>query len=144
MSRKDSEIAEIGELAMPFYSTDDGTRLYYEIHGRGEDNIIFIHGLTANHRHFKYQVNGLKSKFRILTYDITGHGDSDLHNHDLILRRLANDFNEVIRLFNVTNVTLVGWSLGVHVIFEYIKEFGQKCINKICIIIRGACLEIFH
>ena len=35
---------------MPFFCTDDNTKIYYEERGNGE-NVVFIHGWDCN-RHF--------------------------------------------------------------------------------------------
>ena len=34
---------------MPFFTTDDGVRLYYEISGSGSP-VVLLHGLTASSR----------------------------------------------------------------------------------------------
>ena len=118
---------------MPLFETSDSVNLYYEIHGHGEP-IIFIHGLTANHLHFKYQVSGLAKEFQVIVYDQRGHGTSGLANHDLNLDRLARDLRELIVHLNLPRVSLVGWSLGAHVMFEYIKHYGTATLKRLCLI----------
>lgn len=80
---------------MPFFETEDRVKLYYEVHVEGEP-IIFIHELTANHRHFKHQINGLKNQFRIIVYDLRGHGASEMSDYNLNITRLAYDLRELI------------------------------------------------
>ena len=118
---------------MPFFESEDRVKLYYELYGEGEP-IIFIHGLTANNRHFKYQIRGLKNKFRIIVYDLRGHGASEVSDHNLNITRLAYDLREFMDHLDLSSVSLVGWSMGTHVIFEYIKQFGYDNIKKFCII----------
>lgn len=118
---------------MPLFCTSDHIKLYYEDHGKGRP-IILIHGLTANHQLFKKQVPVLRKDYRIITYDLRGHGDSERPIHGLTMKRLAQDLNELLDYLDVSNVSLVGWSLGTHVIFEYIKRYSCRNLNKICII----------
>jgi pimeloyl-ACP methyl ester carboxylesterase len=121
------------EGPMPYYVTDDHVRLYYETRGKGKP-VIFIHGLTANHHHFKKQVPSLAGHFQVITYDQRGHGDSDVPEHGLTLRRLARDLRELIEYLGLEGVSLVGWSMGAHVIFEYVRQYACRGIAKIVVI----------
>lgn len=118
---------------MPIYVTDDHVRLYFEVRGKGKP-VILIHGLTASHRHFKKQVPELAGNFQVITLDLRGHGDSDAPEHGLTLERLARDLKELIDYLELTGVSLVGWSMGAHVIFEYIKQNSCRGIEKIAVI----------
>jgi len=118
---------------MPFFNTEDGIKLYYEIFGKGEP-IILIHGLTANHGHFKYQVEELKKDFQVIVYDLRGHGKSEVSDHNLNLKRMALDLRNFLEHLELSSASMAGWSLGTHVIFEYIKQFGQETIKRFCII----------
>lgn len=118
---------------MPFYITDDRVRLYYEVRGTGKP-LVLIHGLTANHRFFKKQVPVLAKQFKVITLDLRGHGDSEAPEHGLTLWRLAHDLKELMDYLELESVSVVGWSMGAHVIFEYIKNFTNRGIDKIVII----------
>ena len=118
---------------MPFYVTDDHVRLYYEIRGKGKP-VLLIHGLTANHRHFKKQTPELAKHFQVITLDLRGHGDSDAPEHGLTLNRLARDLKELMDYLEVTDFSIVGWSMGTHVIFEYVKQYSCHGIENIVVI----------
>jgi non-heme chloroperoxidase len=118
---------------VPFYVTDDHVRLYYEVRGTGKP-VILLHGLTANHRHFRKQTPELVKDFKVITLDFRGHGDSEAPENGLTLKRLADDLKELIDYLELGVVSLVGWSMGAHVIFEYIKNFSCEGIEKIIII----------
>ncbi|MDD5168344.1 MAG: alpha/beta hydrolase [Syntrophales bacterium] len=118
---------------MPFYVTEDHVKIYFESRGAGRP-VVLLHGLTANHRHFKKQVGVLAKDFRVITVDLRGHGDSDVPEHGLTLRRLAQDLRELVDFLELEEVSLVGWSMGTHVIFEYIRLFSCRGIRKIIII----------
>ncbi|MCX7634478.1 MAG: alpha/beta hydrolase [Syntrophales bacterium] len=118
---------------MPFFVTEDQIKLYYEDHGRGKP-VVLIHGLTASHRHFCKQIDTLQQKYRVVSYDLRGHGDSDCPRDGLTLPRLARDLRELMDHLGLEEVTLVGWSMGAHVIFEYIKQFANGGLHKIVVI----------
>jgi len=118
---------------MPYYITSDHVKLYYEDRGKGKP-VILLHGLTASRVHFQKQIPELAKKFRVIAYDLRGHGDSERPEHGLTLKRFGKDLYELIDYLELSDVSLVGWSMGVHVIFEYIKQFTSKNLRKICII----------
>ncbi len=118
---------------MPFFVTDDHVRLYYEVRGKGEP-VLLIHGLTANHRHFKKQTPELAHHFQVITLDLRGHGDSEAPEQGLTLPRLAQDVLGFLDYLGLDDLSLVGWSLGAQVIFEYVKQYSCQGIEKIVII----------
>ncbi|HPQ05756.1 MAG TPA: alpha/beta hydrolase [Syntrophales bacterium] len=118
---------------MPYFVTDDHVRLYYEERGEGRP-VVLIHGLTANRRHFRKQVPALAGRFRVVTLDLRGHGDSEAPRHGLTIPRLARDLRELMAYLGLEGTALVGWSMGAHVIFEYVRQFGCEGLGKVVII----------
>jgi len=113
--------------------TNDNAKIYYEVKGEGKA-IIFIHGWSCNHMFFKKQINDLSKKYKVITYDLRGHGDSEITNDGYTLDRYAKDLKNLIEFLNFKDVSLVGWSMGTHIIFDYIKQFGCENLNKISFI----------
>ncbi|MDD5475750.1 MAG: alpha/beta hydrolase [Syntrophales bacterium] len=118
---------------MPFFVTGDNVKIYYEEQGKGKP-VILIHGLTAGHRHFRKQIPELSRHYRVIAPDLRGHGHSDRPKDGLTLPRLALDMRELILSLDLRELTLVGWSMGAHVIFEYVKQFQCIDLNNIAII----------
>ncbi len=118
---------------MPYFVTDDHVRLYYEEKGKGRP-VLLIHGLTANRRHFRKQTPELAEHFRVITLDLRGHGDSEVPEHGLTIGRLAQDIRELLDYLEVGTFSAVGWSMGTHVIFEFVKQFSCDRLEKICVI----------
>lgn len=118
---------------MDFFITKDKAKIYYEVKGEGKP-IVFIHGFTEDHNSFRIQQRVLSKKYKIITYDLRGHGISDRVNYGLNLERFTLDLRELIDYLELEDVVLVGWSMGVSIIFEYINIFGLEKISKICII----------
>jgi non-heme chloroperoxidase len=118
---------------MPFFTTDDGVRLHYEMSGAGPA-VLLIHGLTASSLHFQKQIPVLASHFQVIAPDLRGHGQSEASNDHLTLKRLSLDLKQLLTELNIKKASLVGWSMGVHVIFEYIKNYSCRDIEKIVII----------
>ena len=54
----------------------DGVNIYYEDHGTGPA-ILLSHGYSSTTRMWTGQVEALQDRYRIITWDMRGHGQSD-------------------------------------------------------------------
>ncbi len=116
-----------------FYLTNDGVRLAY--HDQGEGPIILlIPGWRLSSVWWQFQVNALISKFRVITLDMRGCGNSDKPIMEYDLNRYAKDIYGFIHAKNFARVNLVGWSLGASTIFAYIDLFGTKFLSSCTLI----------
>jgi pimeloyl-ACP methyl ester carboxylesterase len=97
--------------------------------------IIFIHGFSQSHLSWSRQFGSeLAKSFRIITYDIRGHGSSDKPLDPLYYRdhkRWADELKAVMEGAKLKKPTLVGWSYGARIIAEYLMEYGDKNIAGI-------------
>jgi 3-oxoadipate enol-lactonase len=59
---------------MPYIPNGQST-LYYESRGAG-DTIVFVHGAGGNHASFFCQLPAFSDRFRVVTYDARGFGNS--------------------------------------------------------------------
>lgn len=118
---------------MEYFVTSDHIKIYYKIKGEGK-TIIFIHGFSEDYNSFRIQQNVLSESYKTIVYDLRGHGISERVDYGLNLERFALDLKELIHRLELKNVTLVGWSMGGSVIFEYIRQFGTDNIYKICLV----------
>jgi non-heme chloroperoxidase len=118
---------------MPFFVADDGVRLHYQSSGNGEA-LVPVHGLTTSSLFFRKQIPVFSGKFRVIAPDLRGHGESEAGNDHFTMTRLAQDLKQLLAGLNISRASFIGWSMGAHVIFEYIKQYGCADIDKIVII----------
>ena len=93
-------------IKMPYYTTQDGTKLYYEDVGKGE-TILFLHGLCSSHLKIKNFINEFKSEYRCVYYDHRGHESSDIPKFHINIQTLAKDLNEIIEYLNLKDITII-------------------------------------
>ena len=118
---------------MPYFATSDHCNIYYEERGKGKP-LVLIHGWSCNHHYFKKQVPAFAEKYKVVTLDLRGHGNSDRTEFGLTLPRFAKDVKELIDYLGLKDVTLLGWSMGAQVIFEYVKQFGCENLANVVIV----------
>ena len=115
---------------MPYFTMDDGIKLYYESHGEGEA-LVFCHGLNSSHAANKRFYSEFHDDFNVVLYDQRGHGLSDRSTIHMNIQRLGRDLNELIDSLNLEDVTLIGHSMGAAVIYSYVNQFGCDKIKRI-------------
>ena len=60
---------------MPYATTDDGVKLYFEEVGEGTP-IVFAHGVGGNHASWFYQVAPFSENYQTVVFDHRGFGNS--------------------------------------------------------------------
>src|SRR6202040_3955790 len=108
--------------------------LYYEDHGSGSP-VILIHGWPLNADAWEKQTAALlAADHRVITYDRRGFGRSSKpatgYNYDTF----AADLDVLLNTLNLTNVSLVGLSMGTGEITRYIGKYGTKRLRKAVLI----------
>jgi non-heme chloroperoxidase len=124
---------------MPYFKTNSTTKtnainIYYQEYGAGKP-VIFIHGWPLNHEMWEYQFNDLPNhKIRCIAYDRRGFGKSDRPFEGYNYNTFADDLNELIIQLNLTQIVLVGFSMGGGEIARYIGKYGNDKIEKVVFI----------
>ena len=83
--------------------------------GEGEQTLLFIHGLAGYLPLWKYQIQGLKAKYRCIALDLPGNGKSTSGNVPYSMFFYAETVAKFIEKENLRNVILCGHSMGGHV-----------------------------
>ncbi|MEV0155453.1 alpha/beta hydrolase [Micromonospora sp. NPDC050686] len=118
--------------------TSDGVRLSYSEAGSGPP-LLIIPGIAQPKSVFVHQVEGLRERCRVIVYDQRGHGDSDKPAHGYRIARLAKDLDELIEALGLSEITLMGWSLGCAVAWSYYDLFGPRRLERL-ILVDGSVL----
>lgn len=112
--------------------TTDNVKLWVNIQGRGRP-IVLIHGWTMSSRFWRRQA-ALSESFQVITLDLRGHGRSNTTLRGNTIPRYARDVREVITALGLTNVTLMGWSLGGAIVLDYWQQYASDRLAAIGII----------
>ena len=115
-------------------SEQNSVNIFYQEYGTGK-TVIFIHGWPLNHEMWEYQLTELpKHNLRCIAYDRRGFGKSDRSWEGYDYDTLASDLDDLITQLNLTEVVLVGFSMGGGEIARYIGKYGSDKISKIVFI----------
>ena len=104
--------------------------LYFEDHGSGKP-VVLIHGWPLSGRSWEKQVPALlDAGYRVVTYDRRGFGDSSKptvgYNYDVF----AADLHKLMTMLDLSDTTLVGFSMGGGEVARYLGAYGNKRVSK--------------
>ena len=96
------------------YPTHDGLSLYYRCYGAGEDVVVCLPGLTRNSKDFHEIATHLSTRYRVLSLDIRGRGqserDTDWRNYHPAT--YISDTWSLLDQLEIPNFIMIGTSLG--------------------------------
>jgi non-heme chloroperoxidase len=109
---------------------NDGTQLFVRAYGEGP-TLFFVGGWCLPSDQWAYQVTPLVARgFRCVTFDRRGHGRSDDPGRGYDYDTLAGDLDSVATALNVTDATLVAYSLGSGEAVRYFSRFGRQRFKR--------------
>ncbi len=108
--------------------------VYYEDHGSGSP-VILIHGWPLSGASWEKQTAALLAAgHRVITYDRRGFGRSSKPTVGYNYDTFAADLDAVLSTLNLTDVALVGFSMGTGEVTRYIGKYGTKRVRKAVLI----------
>jgi non-heme chloroperoxidase len=104
--------------------------LYYEDHGEGPP-VVLIHGYPLSGRAWDKQLPVLlEAGRRVITYDRRGFGKSSQPVSGYDYDTFAADLDVLLTELNLTDVTLVGHSMGTGEVTRYLGAYGSARIAR--------------
>lgn len=109
------------------YTTPSGT-IHYWINMIDSDTLtlVFLPGLTADHRLFDRQIEYFKGRYNVFVWDAPGHAASWPFSFDFDLMDKAKWLNGIFEQEKITGPVIVGQSMGGYVGQAYAELFPEK------------------
>jgi len=115
------------------FVTSDGVRLSHIRQGSGRP-IVLLHGWSQCAEEFKHQIEPLSARYDVIALDQRSHGESQKVPYGLKISRLSKDLYELLSELDLSDVALLGHSMGSAVIWCYIDLFGPERLSKIILV----------
>ena len=110
------------------FATINGFKLAYSLWGdRRYPVVVLSHSLATNLDLWNYQLPLLARRFRVLLYDLRGHGASEAPGDNYTLQELASDVAALLDHLQISTAAFVGLSIG-GMIGQY---FALQCPEKL-------------
>lgn len=116
---------------MVYVESKDGTSIKYDKHGNGDHALILIHGWVNNRTVWDHEKNALSDKYKVISFDLRGHGESDPVTEEKIsLESFSQDIDAILEKEDIETYTLIGHSMGgmIALHHEATRKDGKKLI----------------
>lgn len=108
---------------------EDGVTLHYVEAGEGKP-LIIIPSWSLTGASYKHQIEALSRTRRVISLDMRGHGESSTPDHGYRVSRLAADLRALIEALDLSEVDLLGHSIGSSIIWSYHDLFGDYRLGR--------------
>jgi pimeloyl-ACP methyl ester carboxylesterase len=111
---KKAEAGQSDTIAIdtPVAINNNGVNVAYTDTGRSDTTILFIHGWAINKGYWADQVSYFGKKYRVVTMDLPGFGQSGKNRDKWDTKTYGSDVNTVIKTLGLKNVILIGHSMS--------------------------------
>ncbi|MDI3338153.1 alpha/beta fold hydrolase [Defluviimonas aestuarii] len=89
--------------------------------------LVLIHGLGLSRATWSDFVPVLARDYRVLSYDLCGHGESALPDRVPSLTVLADQLRELMDALSIPHATLIGFSLGGMINRRFAMDHPDRC-----------------
>lgn len=121
---------------MTTITTNDGTKLYVTEQGSGPP-LVLMHGWASNHTFWRKNIGPLSERYRVIAFDLRGHGQSDAPESGYRIARMARDLYDVMEGLDISDATVAGWSMGSSIIWSHLELFGPARIGKAVFVVQS-------
>src|SRR4051812_39739445 len=95
----------------------DGTEIAFDVRGTGQPTVVLVHGGSCDRTYWQAQLGPLARQGPGVTVDLAGDGESGV-GADWSIERFGLDVVAVVDRLDLTDVVLVGHSMGGEVVLE--------------------------
>ncbi len=118
---------------MPFLTVGQensaAIELFYTDQGSGRP-VVLIHGYPLNGASWEQQTAALlEAGYRVITYDRRGFGASSQPSTGYDYDTFAADCNTVLETLDLTDVALIGFSMGGGEVARYLGRYGSDRVS---------------
>lgn len=116
--KKTETVSDSTATVVDSVASADGVTIHYDIRGRGEPALVFIHCWCCDRSYWKDQVDTFAKQYKVVTVDLAGHGESEFGRDEWSIAAFGEDVKAVVEKLGLDKVILIGHSMGGPVIIE--------------------------
>jgi len=103
----------------------NNTEIAYDDQGSGPA-IVLIHGYPFNRSMWTEQVQSLADRYRVITIDLRGHGDSEASTGASTMTLMAEDVAQLMDELGIERAVVGGLSMGGYVVLAFYQLFPER------------------
>ncbi len=102
--------------------THKGIKINYQVSGKGPA-LVFLHGFLENMDMWKAIIPFFSTNYTCITIDLLGHGKTNCIGYIHTMEDMAHAIKTVLNKLTLTDIALVGHSMGGYVALAYVDLF---------------------
>jgi 3-oxoadipate enol-lactonase len=106
-------------------------RTNHRVDGSGPQWVTFVTGIANDLTLWDGQVTALERDFRILRYDLRGHGGSEATAGDYSIELLVRDLLDLLDELKIQKTHLVGLGLGGAIAQAFAIDYSQRLLGLV-------------
>jgi 3-oxoadipate enol-lactonase len=117
---------------MPYATTKDNVKLYYEEAGSGSP-ILFCHEFAGDHRNWEMQMRFFSRRHRCITYSARGYKPSDVPSDwkDYSYKHWSSDAIAVLDHLKIDKAHVVGLSMGGYTVIQIGLDYPDRALSLV-------------
>jgi non-heme chloroperoxidase len=116
-----------------YLSGAGGVRLRFTDRGTAGRAVVLVHGWKGSHRLWDPVIARLQETHRVVAFDLRGMGESEKPRCAYDFDELSDDLGAVIDALGLSDVVLVGWSMGTTVSLRYLERGGAGVVRLVIV-----------
>jgi pimeloyl-ACP methyl ester carboxylesterase len=117
-----------------------GVHLHYNETGKGDRTVILLHGWTSNSARWTQLEELLSANFRVISYDLRGHGLSDKQSElDYGFAAHVLDLAGLMDSLQIPRAILAGHSMGGMIAQHFALTFPER-VEMLALVATTACV----
>jgi pimeloyl-ACP methyl ester carboxylesterase len=111
------------------YFDHEGASLHYTVYGKGLP-VILIHGFAEDSAVWRFQVDHLKDKYRLIVPDLPGSGKSTILKKERIqMDDYADCIMAILSAENIEQCVMIGHSMGGYITLAFAHKYPAKLLS---------------
>lgn len=117
---------------------------HYTLTGSGPLTLVLTHGLAAAGETWRGIVDRLAPRFRVLTWDLRGHGRSAAPDGPYTIAELAGDLATVLDDASIDRAVVLGHSAGGVIALQFALDHPQRVAGLVLVGTASECNARAH
>lgn len=106
-------------------TTVGGTR--FAVDGpEGAAPLVLVHGLGLNRHMWQWQLDALTDRYRVITYDLVGHGETPPQSDNPTLTTFSEQLRDLLDHLGIERVAAAGFSLGGMIVRRFAMDHARR------------------
>ena len=146
LQKQAPSVQSFEELPYPYTThkarLSDELEVAYFDEGKGEEVILFIHGLGSYAPAWKKNIEALKNNYRCIAIDLPGYGKSSKGKYEASMSYYATVVAEFMKALDIEKATLAGHSMGGQIAITAALAY-PGLVSRL-VLVSPAGFETFH